>query len=315
MSAFFYLSKAIDKIEKCFGEIFNYKKGSIVLDKLLSIKENGIILLLLKGIGDTVYGLCWVDAYKKKYPEKKITVIGNKHYEKIINAYHVDRCFFYYSDEEYSMYKSLLNSRRLSKRAMLNDIYNTDPYFLCTVQKSLHGKSVPQLLKEIIYKVDSEEMSLPLDLNCEIKSIDGFYDKAKKIIIVNPYSNSIVSSHSEYEEIIYIINNAGYTAYVNLRPGQDKIKGGIDLYCTLEELYTIAKYAAGIISVRSGILDLLAGTRIPMLVLYQNCTGKFRNLYSMEYWNRKVSTREINIDSMTQQELRENVINWINDLY
>ena len=99
MSAFFYLSKAIDKIEKCFGEIFNYKKGSIVLDKLLSIKENGIILLLLKGIGDTVYWLCWVDAYKKKYPEKKITVIGNKHYEKIINEYQVDRWFFYYSDE------------------------------------------------------------------------------------------------------------------------------------------------------------------------------------------------------------------------
>lgn len=316
MGATFYWLRIKNRIIRLFKHIFEYKNGLKVFIKLINERnENETIFVLLKGIGDTVYGLCWIEAYREEHPKEIITVIGNKKLENIIHKFSVDKCVFYSPNgKEYEKYKAFLNSKNLSLKAMKEKVFNTDPYFLYAISNSNDKRNAVELLKKYVYKVNSDEISFISSYKSEITSIYNFNEIKSKIILLNPYSNSIAITTSEvYEEIILGIRNAGYIPYVNLSPGQAGIKGGIDLQCSLEELYEIAQNVAGIISVRSGILDLLAGTKVPMLVLYENCTKKFREIYSMHGWKRDAITEELIIDSNSDMLVKA-VKNWISGL-
>ena len=115
-----------------------------------------------------------------------------------------------------------------------------------------------------------------------------------------------------YKKIAKILRQSGYIPYVNLVEGQEGIEQCEELYCSIEELYEISKCIAGIVSVRSGILDLLVNTGIPIFALYCNCTPKFRKIYNLNAWKGKKQAVEVIVTHNNDDEVINNFRIWMN---
>ena len=117
-------------------------------------------------------------------------------------------------------------------------------------------------------------------------------------MVLNPYSNSATLSaagEAFFEEVCRLLKSRAYTVYTNAVKDQRPVAGSLVLRCSLEEMLGIAERIPLVVSLRSGLLDLLVPTGVNMFVIYNrlwhyipanmkgwNCPGKVREIYYEE---------------------------------
>ena len=89
----------------------------------------------------------------------------------------------------------------------------------------------------------------------------------------------------------------GYVVFTNVVGQQEAVKGSHELRCSIYELYSIACQISLIVSVRSGIIDLLIPSGISMFVLYDTSDNFMREAYRLDGWNSECKIHEAFIDT------------------
>lgn len=311
------VSKSVRKVVKIIQIPYRFIIAICwLLDIYKEKNKNDIIIVLLKGVGDTLYGLSCLDSLKNKNINSEIIVIGNAKYRDLILSYksvNQVKCYDV-KKGEYKKYECFIYSCIVSLIGLKINIFNSNPYFAYKIKKSSTPSSAIELLKREIFKVDDKAgITYPkIKRVKKITSIPGFYNNASRIVLINPYSNSMDSMLNIYKMIAKLLRQSGYIPYVNLVEGQEGIEQCEKLYCSIEELYEIARHVAGVVSVRSGILDLLVNTGIPVFALYYNCTSKFRNIYNLNAWKCKNQIDEVMVKYNNDEEIINSFLIWMN---
>lgn len=307
------LKKSIGVIDRIMLYPFRYISSRKLLKRVYSIYgPDSLVIVLLKGVGDTIYGLAFLEALKTRHKKANIVVIGNEKLEWLIEKYPFIDTFEPYNtkNSEYKRIEHFFLCERVKKIALFENIYNTDPFHVYS--RIEDGKTAISLLRNRVFNLDSGcPITFPQLDSVSIDFIDDSLKESKKIII-NPYSNSISEINIQlYAPVVKRLNQLGYVVFTNLIDGQECIPETIPLKCSLIQLVSIIRQSRGVVSVRSGILDLIINEDIPILAIYANCTDKFKNIYTLNGWNGNSRVTEIDYDGMKDKEFYQQIENWI----
>ncbi len=312
--------KISDIVNKCTAKTIrvfkfpsNYYKAKTFLERVEELKkeENDFVIILLPGIGDSAYGLSYVESLKSQYCNSRVMAIGNGRLKGFIESYPCVDEFISY-DELKGDYRAFFSCERIKILSGHNHVFNTDPY----QKRNLGKEPVNAFLRDKVFHLEeNSHITYPNIKKVHIGSIDNFDEDCKKIVIINPYSNSVSNiDRATYEDMAALLIKQGKIPYTNLLKGQEGIRGSRDLYCSVEEFATIAERVAGVVSVRSGILDLIVDTGVSIFAIYSNCTTKFRNMYNLTAWRGKSTVSEIDFDGIDRNVFMEKFATWIKSI-
>lgn len=262
--------------------------------------DNDFIIILSDLIGDIVYGLSYLTAIHNTYPDEKVIIIGNKKQKKLVESYRgIDKLILLEPGKWLNRKNAFMHSSIVSEKGLKNKIYNSNPFFIRKCYKANQSDTLYQLKKHV-YKIPLDSIidyHNMIDSN-KVTAIKNFEKIKNKVIVINPYSNSLSKvSMSLYENLCNCLLEKGYIVYTNVVGEQKPIKGSKELRCSIDELYTIVSKIPVIISVRSGILDFLAPSQANMFVLYENCGERLKKMYHLSSWNCNGRIKEIYFDS------------------
>ena len=292
------IKRIIRKIRREIYAPIRFKTGIDVYRKLKTNKRSDSATVVLTHlIGDSIYGLSCIENIKKKYGF--VYVIGNEKYKDIFDSYGcIDELILINDKSEYDKIECFLNSPFLSRRAKKYKIFNTNP---CIYPELLYGckEDAISLIARRILGFDYEGVSYHKLGEIKVEAIKGFYDNCHRIVVINPYSTSVSFVDMElYKGICKLLSIRGFYVYTNVVGNQKAIDGSMELRCSITELYSIARHISLVVSVRSGILDLLAASGVGMFVIYENCNKNFQNMYRLSGWKTISRLREINADQL-----------------
>lgn len=268
----------------------------IYFSYVASKRNNVSIYLTLGAIGDTCYALAF-----SKYVMNKgncIIFVNEKMKEMVLSSYPLinkDFFSFYCLDTlKGSIIKTMIFSSSLSNFFSRRGIYvlypsfkrnsndNKDDFFTIVCNRNLKINT----LSEIVFPSIKPE---------KVISIKDFENKKEKIVVCNPYSNSMIIENAEYiwNNIVEQLRLNGYIVYTNIVGSQKVIKGSYPLACSVKELGNIALNIPLFVSIRTGILDYLIDTSCAKYVIYGKCTvpnvtsEEMYNIYNLDAWGKK----------------------------
>ncbi len=256
----------------------------------------------------------FLNAYMKKNVSKKILLVATK-------KYHIDLIETICPEIPYIFRKKL---RKNINADMFNyDGINFHMIFkhghFKRIDKELHNKNDDlnyfKAIKERLNIKDSEIEMRKAVISEEIRK--SVYEKAKKnglninnFIFVSPEANSCQKlPESFWIKLINKYREYGYDIYLNLMGDANNYNGcefkSFDL--SYKEAYALAENAKKIIALRSGFIEYLIQTNIPMDVLYTafSCSYIFDNV-TAEYVLKGFSLK--NLPYINKDIIREYVI-------
>lgn len=93
----------------------------------------------------------------------------------------------------------------------------------------------------------------------------------QKFIFLAPECKSLIPLENNFwEELSYILKKKGYDIYINTRSGEFDSNIGHTANLTCAEAVYLANLSQGIISMRSGLTEVLATLNKPMHIIYSN---------------------------------------------
>lgn len=255
-----------------------------------------IYLISFWHMGDCVYAMSSTEAMLKHYPDKKFVVIGNSKCEHIFSSYksydpqgRIRFRLFPPKDEVKVIY--LMHDSRLIKESFTHEI--------------LFARGFEELLSEnanfgTVHQIRQHTFKLPEDSpityhrlpRVPVTSIKDFESIKHKTVIIAPYSLSMGVTMEIYNNLCTELLKRGYVVFTNVVEDQEVVAGSQPLRCSIDELYSIACEIPLIVSVRSGILDLLAPSDINMFVVYETEDVNCINFVSLKEWECKGKVHE-----------------------
>lgn len=167
-------------------------------------------------------------------------------------------------------------TRNLETRTWDVNVFFTGAYF-CEFERQAKRSNAP--LDCIEWMARHLELSpVPATLTPELnKRLDDFEEAAdrklkhrtewSKTILISPTSFSCASLSAEDTAAIHnMAIERGFDVYVNHAPGSGVL--------SFPELLSKARHAVGIVGLRSGLIDFLNITSVPMLVLYRGFSDR-----------------------------------------
>lgn len=257
-------------------------------------KQNEVVIPLATQLGDSIYGVAFIDAFKQKYPDKFVVVIGQKKYENIFRSYaSIDKLILINSPKQYKYIDAYIRAPYISGKGLKYGVIPTIPLFYKNIFKEKNIDTLYQLRKSFGV-MDNAPISYHNVELTDIKVIHDFESKKNRIAILNPYSTALFNANIDLFKILCnVLTDAGYIVYTNVIKGQKEITGSLRLNCSLEELFSIAKGVPVIVSVRSGILDYLIPSGINIFAIYDNCFERWIKMYNIKSWNGSGQVKEI----------------------
>lgn len=269
--------------------------------------SNDLYLVLLPGLGDTIFALSYYSSLKKQYKDRDIIIISDDKNVDFVNQYGIGKIISYNNSR-----KAILefhSNYLLCRIAQRYGVINTNPYLY---YKKNEISNALGILKDKIYQLDDADIQLdfPLVVKDKSEKVSG-----KRYVIVNPYSASLSQNRwSLFADIVAYLKRADYKVFTNIVGKQRPIDGSEELRCNIYEFFLIASGAAAVISLRSGILDLAVHTGVPMFVLYENCTKKFEAIYKLEQWEQGSNIVEMHTDGISDHQIFNKIKVWIKEL-
>jgi ADP-heptose:LPS heptosyltransferase len=165
--------------------------------------------------------------------------------------------------------------------------------------------------------------------NSMLKKIRSIALTLDNFVFLAPFA----TTHALYQtdfwlELCRLLRESGIDVFLNLAPSDPKkeysesLQQGLCKSCSLSvaEAYALAKKSKSIIGLRSGLIDLLTLTQIPMYVLYARHRGrksegkvpieKLISVYTLAKLpgvNPDIIT-EYNTEKMSAEEIRQNIL-------
>lgn len=104
-----------------------------------------------------------------------------------------------------------------------------------------------------------------------------------KTVIFAPYANTVSNIDIElWEELAVKLKASGYKVLTNsIGDTEPVIDGTIGISAPLEDMAEIVEYAGTFIGIRSGMCDLVAGTRAKKIILYPDRSSEFFKMEDM----------------------------------
>lgn len=147
------------------------------------------------------------------------------------------------------------------------------------------------ILKKIIFPFLPLNASIefPLVPKVDINSIKDFQKNKKRIVILNPFSNSMCDDEKElWEMIADNLFLRGYIVYTNVMKHQKEVKDTKRLECSIIELYNICNEIPLFVSVRSGIIDFTISSRCDKVVIWYMDSSislkSLKNICNLDAW-------------------------------
>lgn len=230
-------------------------------------RDDEVIIALFAHYGDVVYGMLYAEQYHKE-TGKKISVYCGENVAHMMKKYpFVDRVLTYrpHTLEQFRVILFAPVRYNTIKKENKDGIIATVP-----PQHDFRGRAAVEVYRDLIYKVQEDKKTLYVPDTVPITSIPDFESKKDRIIVINPYSFSHSCNKDLFEKLVVTLQNKGYIVYTNAvaKFGQQPIKGSLPLDCSVEELYAIVNQIPLFISVRSGILDVMASGQGNLFALY-----------------------------------------------
>ncbi len=302
------LKRILLKISKIVNLPFSTFRAMLWLKDIVSHKyKNDMYIVLLPGLGDTIFALSFYSALKKSNKTGNIVIVSDDKNVGFVSKYGINRIIPYGSSR-----KAILDFNEnylVSKIARKYTVINTNPYLYYKGKKESCALT---LLKESVYQLKNLDTQPDFPLTLRDKN-----NKAceEKYMIINPYSASLSQKRWHlFNKVVDFLKRANFRVFTNVVGKQKPIDGSEELRCNIYEFFSIASNAAGIISLRSGILDLAIHSNVPMFVLYENCTEKFENIYKLEQWKTDSNIVEVNVDGICDEQIFSKIKNWIDAL-
>lgn len=251
--------------------------------------ENHILLIAPVAIGDFCYGLAYLNEFSKK-KEKEGNIISIIAYEKrksMLDCYGLDYDIIYIQENTFLslVVDWTLYHRFLMHYARKYNIYSTIAYY--EVPESGVVRSCLDITRNDIFCLDdTAKIIFPTVPSIKVTSIDDFDKCFNRVIILNPYSNSLeLEDKTVFERIALMLSGDGYILYTNVIPGQTIVKGTKPLDCSIFELYNICLHIPLVVSIRSGIIDFLISTPTNFFIIYdKDVSDKYKNIYNLSAW-------------------------------
>lgn len=257
-------------------------------------KKDEIHVILNDSIGDDIYGMAYIKAFKE-FTHKRIVIHCLKSRVFLINGY--KGAFDYYYEYEkrsipwrsiqyISLYKGLIKIARLFK------IYSVSPAFFVNLAGEDDRDCLTLIRDEMLRIPVDSECCLPDFSDIECSDASNGFVFSNNGIILNTESRSINNDNSEFfAYVAKVLNEKGYDLYTNVLGNQKPIPGTKALNCGLEDFIRFASKAKAIVSVRTGLLDLVVNSKCPKFVVYFSLIMKERNdktffdRYTFKAWN------------------------------
>lgn len=285
--------------KECLFEIFcehcrnSAEMVSVNNDYLEQVKEyafdkDTVYICCPASIGDTLYVSALVKEYKKQCSCKSVCLIVKKGHASFITLFKAIDDYIVSDDlvqilNEYSMYQQtwVLN----------NYIYGHFP-------KDMHFKYDDSYYKEEWKNIVARYTKLIMRLHGDIKIEDIYIDSKymaersnyQNTIILMPYAQTApMLPISFWDKIVHILCERGYNLYTNVNGNKEvPLHGTKALSLSLYDTAVVCENAVGVISLRSGICDLLAFTKSNLIIINTS-----EELY--EEWNIKDVFKKDNI--------------------
>lgn len=240
-------------------------------------------------IGDTLYVAALVKAYKQKYKVSSVVLIVRKNHESIGEMFpSVDGCIVSHELVEtlsiYSRSKKVWDMDNY-RYGFGREDYQHHIYAPAYVSKNfLSGYKIAIMgLEE---EAEYEEIKIDRDANL----LNAFNQKT---VIVMPHESSARRLPFKFWEALCLELSKNFTVYTNTKDETElPIKGTQPISYSLKDMAGICERCFAVISIRTGICDMLAFTKTNLIVLNTE-------LILADKWNlKKVFSRDniVNID-------------------
>ena len=258
--------------------------------------KNEIYILTNPPIGDTVYCLAYLDAFKRNNPDKTVVLIGYKNRTAIYNLYESSFDRIEYVDSDSNRVGSILRRKGLIKFIKRFNIYTTYPYFYKKVPFNSGETTLDVIKNELLSLPDNAQITFPTVPQQSVTSIENFNEIKDRVVVINPYSVTVRGMDlTIFNNITEFLTAQGYIVYTNALDNQEIIPNTRRLNCSIYEFYEMCNSIPLVISTRSGIIDFLISSSSKFYVIYFNVeTGgtrwlanpinHFYNYFRLEAW-------------------------------
>lgn len=239
------------------------------------LEENRLYILCPYGIGDTLFVASLIKSYKIYYNEQRDVYLIVKESQKMIPDWFSDIDGKIISNNLVDVLNTYCIEKQLWK--CTNFIYG---HF----KKSIYGGLCERLDNKDPFSLYKKYIfDLPSGCSYEIPDIKDIIKESPyvidgKDIILMPYAASVAMIPNVFWEILAeFLSENGYKVYTNVKDDTEQpVKGTVLLTGDLDMVIALCKRSHAVISLRSGICDVLAFTSTWLFVIdtdeyyYQN---------------------------------------------
>ncbi len=150
--------------------------------------------------------------------------------------------------------------------------------------------------------------------NLKQVNADSVFEKHKlrkgKTILISPYSNTLGQIPTIYaNRIVSALKQLGYDVCTNVAGGEKALQGTIGVFLPYDMVVDFANKAAGIIGIRSGLMDILSSTESKMVVIYPKNYYEYFGLKNMSLKTENIL--ELNDEDNSWDDITDMAIEYL----
>lgn len=218
------------------------------------------------GLGDTLYVSAFVKELKKQHGIKSVSLIVKESHAAIAEMFDaVDEIIrsdklveklnvFSISTETWQLKNYLYGHFKKSVQQINYEEYDEKKY------------SMLELYRKFVMNIEEDS---PLDMiTYKNENDDHLNFISDASVIIAPYAHTAkLLPVVFWEKVVDVLLNKGYEVYTNIAKNEKEIKGSRALCVGLADIAKCAETAKCVISIRSGLCDVLAFTKARLIVI------------------------------------------------
>lgn len=298
---------------RCFLKFILSYTGVLFLAAIK--KRNTVYVVTAHSIGDFLYGVSYLSYFRETKLSANIILLADKSKKKLVEGIMGYNKVVYY-DKSSFLYKTILSyilykNGSLARKCIDYNILIAYPWNFRSSRNILYD------LRHTVFRFQylPRRISYPVIETCKGEAYKSLERENKKIVILNPYSISMKTLPMWFwNHISERLSEQGYLVCTNVVGNQTVLKKTLPLRCSIVEFYSIVKdLAFVVISMRSGLVDLIVSTGSKLIVLYNYeviAEREFFRYYNIkETWGRTEDIYEVIYDK--EMDIEKDIISLI----
>lgn len=245
-----------------------YKEGNVLRGD--GIEPGRFYVVFPYGIGDTWYACSFMDAYKNQYIKgKRVCYLVKKSHEMLVRLFMKD-------DDEIVVSSDIVDG--FEQFSVEKEIWHLDNYLYAHFKKDINQMIFPEYYeigtnmidkyRKIVLGLDDSATRMIPELPVAADELITKYAINRKSVVLMPYARSVPLLPIEFWELIaQFLLDSGYNVLTNIGPGEVPIRNTNAMSESVIDTIGLCKKSLAVISIRSGICDILAATDTLMFII------------------------------------------------